>query len=108
MSSEQPHAADRRVTPRFPTSFEAELAAGSAVVSLTVHDLSMTGCGVEILTPDPDLADRLGALGMLRLPWCRKRKAPSCRFCCATSAWKTTSSAMDCGSRNCRHDRRAS
>ncbi len=68
MSSEEPNAADRRVTPRFPTSFEAELAAGSAVVSLTVHDLSMTGCGVEILTPDPDLADRLGALGMLKLP----------------------------------------
>ena len=68
MASQLSNAAERRVTPRFPTSFEAELAAGSAVVSLTVHDLSMTGCGVEILTPDPDLADRLGAVGMLKMP----------------------------------------
>ena len=68
MAPQESNAADRRVTPRFPTSFEAELAAGSAVVSLMVHDLSIAGCGVEILTPDPDLADRLGALGLLKLP----------------------------------------
>ena len=59
---------ERRVTPRFQTSFGAELAAGSAVVPVLVHDLSMTGCGVEILAPDPDLADRLGTAGLLKLP----------------------------------------
>ena len=59
---------ERRVTPRFQTSFGAELAAGSAVVPVLVHDLSMAGCGVEILAPDPDLADRLGSAGLLKLP----------------------------------------
>ena len=59
---------ERRVTPRFLTTFGAELAAGSAVVPVLVHDLSMMGCGVEILSPDPDLADRLGTAGLLKLP----------------------------------------
>ncbi len=59
---------ERRVAPRFETSFGAELAAGSAVVAVLVHDLSMAGCGVEILAPDPDLADRLGSAGLLKLP----------------------------------------
>ena len=68
MSVNETSTAERRVTPRFPTSFDAELAAGSAIVSVTVHDLSVTGCGVEILMPDPDLADRLGASGLLNLP----------------------------------------
>ena len=68
MQSTEPTETERRVTPRFQTTFGAELAAGSAVVPVLVHDLSMMGCGVEILSPDPDLADRLGTAGLLKLP----------------------------------------
>ena len=68
MQSTEPTETERRITPRFQTTFGAELAAGSAVVPVLVHDLSMMGCGVEILSPDPDLADRLGTAGLLKLP----------------------------------------
>ena len=68
MQAIEPTNTERRVTPRLQTSFGAELAAGSAVVPVLVHDLSMMGCGVEILAPDPDLADRLGTAGLLKLP----------------------------------------
>ena len=68
MQSTEPTETERRTTPRFQTTFGAELAAGSAVVPVLVHDLSMMGCGVEILSPDPDLADRLGTAGLLKLP----------------------------------------
>ncbi len=68
MRAIEPLETERRVTPRFLITFGAELAAGSAVVSVLVHDLSMMGCGVEILSPDPDLADRLGTAGLLKLP----------------------------------------
>ena len=68
MQAIEPTDTERRVAPRLQTSFGAELAAGSAVVPVLVHDLSMMGCGVEILAPDPDLADRLGTAGLLKLP----------------------------------------
>ena len=68
MHAMKPTETERRVAPRFQTSFGAELAAGSAVVPVLVHDLSMAGCGIEILAPDPDLADRLGSAGLLKLP----------------------------------------
>ena len=68
MQAIEPTDSERRVTPRLQTSFGAELAAGSAAVPVLVHDLSMMGCGVEILAPDPDLADRLGTAGLLKLP----------------------------------------
>ena len=68
MQAIEPTEPERRVTPRFLTTFGAELAAGSAAVPVLVHDLSMMGCGVEILSPDPDLADRLGTAGLLKLP----------------------------------------
>ena len=60
-------AANRRVAPRFEIKLAAELAAGSALVPVTIHDLSSTGCGIEILTRDPDLADKIGAAGLLQL-----------------------------------------
>ena len=60
-------AANRRVAPRFGIKLAAELAAGSALVPVTIHDLSSTGCGIEILTRDPDLADKIGATGLLQL-----------------------------------------
>ncbi len=60
-------AANRRVAPRFEITLAAELAAGSALVPVTIHDLSTTGCGIEILTRDPDLADKIGVAGLLQI-----------------------------------------
>ena len=67
MSTVASHAENRRVAPRFEIDLAAELAAGSALVPVTIHDLSSTGCGIEILTRDPDLADKIGAAGLLQL-----------------------------------------
>ncbi len=61
-------AAERRTAPRFETSFAAELASGTVLVSVTVQDLSATGCGVVIVGDDPDLPDRVGVHGLLHLP----------------------------------------
>ncbi len=61
-------AADRRVAPRFQTSFAAELASGTVLVPVTVQDLSVMGCGVVIMDGDPDLPEKLGARGLLHLP----------------------------------------
>ena len=60
-------AADRRASPRIEIEIAAELAAGSALVPVTIHDLSHTGCGIEILLQDPDLATKIGAAGLLHL-----------------------------------------
>ena len=43
-------AAHRRVAPRFENKLAAELAAGSALIPVKIHDLSSTGCGIEILS----------------------------------------------------------
>lgn len=67
MSVVASNAADRRVATRFDIKLAAELAAGSALVPVTIHDLSSTGCGIEILTRDPALADKIGAAGLLHL-----------------------------------------
>ncbi len=67
MSIVASNAANRRVAPRFEINLAAELAAGNALVPVTIHDLSSTGCGIEILTRDPDLADKIGATGLLQL-----------------------------------------
>ena len=61
-------AAERRTAPRFQTSFVAELASGTVVVPVTVRDLSAAGCGVVIMSGDPDLPDKLGGRGLLHLP----------------------------------------
>ena len=60
--------AERRTAPRFQTSFAAELASGTVLVSVTVRDLSATGCGVVIMSGDPELPDKLGDRGLLHLP----------------------------------------
>ncbi len=60
-------AAERRVAPRFQTSFAAELASGTVLVPVTIRDLSAAGCGVIIMSGDPDLPDKLGDRGLLHL-----------------------------------------
>lgn len=61
-------AAERRTIPRVQTSFVAELASGTVLVPVTVRDLSAAGCGVAIMSGDPDLPDKLGGRGLLHLP----------------------------------------
>ena len=61
-------AVDRRIAPRFATSFAAELAAGTVLVPVTVQDLSATGCGIAVVSRDPDLPDKVGSRGILHLP----------------------------------------
>lgn len=61
-------AIDRRTAPRFSTSFAAELASGTVLVSVTVQDLSITGCGIVIASGDPDLPDKIGSRGILHFP----------------------------------------
>ncbi len=48
---------ERRVAPRFAVKCAGELASGSSVAAVTVSDMSVTGCGIEI----ENLPD--GALG---------------------------------------------
>lgn len=61
-------AAERRIAPRLQTSLVAELASGTVLVSVTVRDVSAAGCGVVILSGDPDLPETLGGRGLLHLP----------------------------------------
>lgn len=61
-------AAERRTTPRRQTSFVAELASGTVLVPVTVQDVSSAGCGVVIMSGDPDLPEKLGGRGLLHLP----------------------------------------
>lgn len=56
-----------RDAPRFEIKLAAELAAGSALVPVTICNLSSTGCGIQILTRDLDLSDKLGTAGLLHL-----------------------------------------
>ena len=59
---------ERRVAPRFQTSFAAEFVSGTVLVPVVVRDLSTAGCGVEIWNGDPDLPNKLGGRGLLHLP----------------------------------------
>lgn len=59
---------ERRVAPRFETSFAAELASGTVLVSVLVRELSSTGCRVITLDGDPDIPDALDDRGLLHLP----------------------------------------
>ena len=68
MTSRAFMVAERRTAPRFETSFAAELASGTVLVPVTVRDLSATGCGVTIMSGDPDLPDKLDGRGLLHLP----------------------------------------
>lgn len=68
MTTQALRAAERRVAPRFQTSFDAELASGTVLVPVRVQDLSISGCGILIMSGDPDLPDKLGGRGLLHLP----------------------------------------
>ena len=59
---------ERRVAPRFPMAFEADIAAGDELVPVLVHDMSMTGCGLEIVSHQEDVSHAVGATYMLKLP----------------------------------------
>ena len=53
-----------RAAPRFEIKLAAELAAGSALVPVTICNLSSSGCGIQIFTRDLDLADKIGTAGL--------------------------------------------
>ena len=61
-------AAERRVAPRFQTRFDAELASGTVLVPVNVRDLSISGCGILIMSGDLDLPEKIGGRGLLHLP----------------------------------------
>ena len=55
---------ERRVAPRFSVKCTGELASGSSAVEVTVSDMSVTGCGIEI---EDVAADALGRTGVLSI-----------------------------------------
>ena len=55
---------ERRVAPRFAVRCMGELASGSSVVDVTVSDMSVTGCGIEL---EDAAADALGRTGVLSI-----------------------------------------
>ena len=67
MSVASPVQTHGRIAPRFDVKLAAELAAGSALVPVTICNLSSTGCGIQILTRDLALADKIGSAGLLHL-----------------------------------------
>ena len=59
------NAAERRQAPRHSVRDIAELASGQVLLSVRVEDISETGCGVVILNRMHEVADQLGATGLL-------------------------------------------
>lgn len=55
---------ERRVAPRFAVKCAGELASGSSVIAVTVSDMSVTGCGIEI---EELPAEALGRTGVLSI-----------------------------------------
>ena len=55
---------ERRAAPRFSVKCTGELASGSSVIDVTVRNMSVTGCGIE-LDDAPD--DALGRIGVLSI-----------------------------------------
>ncbi len=55
---------ERRIAPRFSVRCTGELASGSCVVAVTVSDMSVTGCGIEV---DDMLVEALGRTGVLSI-----------------------------------------
>ena len=58
---------ERRVAPRFQMAFEAGLAAGDELLPVLVHDMSMTGCGLEIVSREEDVSHVVGTICLLKL-----------------------------------------
>ena len=59
---------DRRLARRIQTRFAAELLSGTVSVPVLVRDLSVSGCGIDVQSGDPDLPDKLGTGGILHFP----------------------------------------
>lgn len=59
---------ERRIAPRFPMAFEADIAAGDELLPVLVHDMSMTGCGLEIVLHEDEVSHAVGTNYMLKLP----------------------------------------
>lgn len=59
---------ERRVAPRFQMAFEADIAAGDELLPVLVHDMSMTGCGLEIVSHEEEVSHAVGTTYMLKLP----------------------------------------
>ncbi len=49
-------------------AFEADIAAGDEVLSVLVHDMSMTGCSLEIVTQEDGVSHAVGTTYLLKLP----------------------------------------
>ena len=59
---------ERRVAPRFAMAFEADIAAGDELLPVLVYDMSMTGCGLEIVSHEDDVSHAVGTTYWLKLP----------------------------------------
>ncbi len=59
---------ERRVAPRFAMAFESDIAAGDDVLPVLVHDMSMTGCGLEIVSNEDGVSHAVGTTYLLKLP----------------------------------------
>ena len=59
---------ERRVAPRFQMAFEANITAGDDRLPVLVHDMSMTGCGLEIVSHEENVSHAVGTTYMLKLP----------------------------------------
>ena len=59
---------ERRVAPRFPTSFQAGMAAGFEIIPILVHNISITGAGIEVIAHDSVVRYQAGTTCLLRLP----------------------------------------
>ena len=46
----------------------ADIAAGDELLPVLVHDMSMTGCGLEIVSHDEDVSHAVGTTYWLKLP----------------------------------------
>ena len=55
---------ERRIAPRFSVRCAGELASGSAMVAVTVSDMSVTGCGIEIEDMPFEALGRTGVLSI--------------------------------------------
>jgi c-di-GMP-binding flagellar brake protein YcgR len=66
-------ATDRRAAHRFSINCAGELASGNALAKVRVLDISLTGCGVELIERSTDLVERFGATGLLSLQTAGRR-----------------------------------
>ena len=58
-------AIERRKAPRFGVECTGELASGTCLFTVKIIDMSVSGCGVEILEPPDSEEDAFGPIGIL-------------------------------------------